>query len=207
MKLQGKVTNWNDDKGFGFVDPNGGGNRAFIHIKAFTSGSLRPVNGDIIIYELVRDQNNRYQADKIKFAGDNKNANKTRQSKSGHFFGTFLTMIFCVALAGAVFTGKLISVVAGIYLLMSFVAFIAYAIDKSAAQKGRWRTKESTLHLYSLLGGWPGAFFAQKILGHKLKKDKFKTLYWVTVMVNISVLFCFLSAKNADFINSIIQNS
>lgn len=31
MKLQGQVVNWNDDKGFGFVEPNGGGDRAFVH--------------------------------------------------------------------------------------------------------------------------------------------------------------------------------
>ena len=32
MKLQGKIVNWNDKKGFGFVEPNGGGERAFMFI-------------------------------------------------------------------------------------------------------------------------------------------------------------------------------
>ena len=49
MKLQGKILNWNDDKGFGFVEPNGGGQRAFVHIKAFKNNARRPVNGDIIV--------------------------------------------------------------------------------------------------------------------------------------------------------------
>jgi cold shock CspA family protein len=60
MRFQGKVLNWNDDKGFGFVEPNGGGERAFVHIRAFTTRSRRPVNCEIIIYELVRENNNRY---------------------------------------------------------------------------------------------------------------------------------------------------
>ena len=38
-------------------------------------------------------------------------------------------------------------------LVMSLVAFIAYRIDKSAAVRGDWRIKESTLHMFELLGG------------------------------------------------------
>ncbi|MEH6454645.1 MAG: DUF1294 domain-containing protein, partial [Psychromonas sp.] len=34
MKFQGKISNWQDGKGFGFVEPTGGGQRAFVHIKA-----------------------------------------------------------------------------------------------------------------------------------------------------------------------------
>ena len=41
------------------------------------------------------------------------------------------------------------------YLLMSLVAFIAYALDKRAARRGEWRTPESTLHALELLCGWP----------------------------------------------------
>ncbi|NQZ08944.1 MAG: cold shock domain-containing protein, partial [Algicola sp.] len=48
MKQQGKVLNWNDDKGFGFVEPSGSGERAFVHIKAFKRQTQRPVNGEII---------------------------------------------------------------------------------------------------------------------------------------------------------------
>src|SRR3546814_13090 len=44
MRLAGRISDWNDDKGYGFVTPNGGGDRAFVHIKAFQSGSRRPVD-------------------------------------------------------------------------------------------------------------------------------------------------------------------
>jgi len=70
MKFQGKVLNWNDDKGFGFVEPNGGGERAFVHIKAFKPRTRRPDNGEVIIYELVHENNNRYKAENIKFSSD-----------------------------------------------------------------------------------------------------------------------------------------
>lgn len=31
MRYQGKITGWKDDKGFGFVIPNGGGQKAFVY--------------------------------------------------------------------------------------------------------------------------------------------------------------------------------
>src|SRR3546814_7859726 len=55
MRLAGRISDWNDDKGYGFVTPNGGGDRAFVHIKAFQSGSRRPVDGDLISYAVTRD--------------------------------------------------------------------------------------------------------------------------------------------------------
>ncbi|MGD9578618.1 MAG: DUF1294 domain-containing protein, partial [Syntrophorhabdus sp.] len=36
-------------------------------------------------------------------------------------------------------------------------------MDKSAARNERWRTQESRLHLFALIGGWPGALVAQKL--------------------------------------------
>jgi uncharacterized membrane protein YsdA (DUF1294 family) len=84
--------------------------------------------------------------------------------------------------------GNLPWLIAGGYLLMSIVAFIAYALDKSAAKNNRWRTPESTLHLLGLLGGWPGALLAQRWLRHKSKKTAFLVVFWATVLINCAVL-------------------
>jgi len=204
MKLQGKVFNWNDDKGFGFVEPNGGGERAFVHIKAFKPRSRRPVNGEVIIYELVHENNNRYKAENIKFARDAKGSNKRSKAKNGSAFGAVFTIVFCIGLLVSVFSGKSSLIVVGLYIVMSFIAFIAYAIDKSAAQNDRWRTQESTLHIFSLIGGWPGAFFAQTKLRHKSSKEEFKSVYWVTVLLNLGGLFWLHTEKGTNFLNNVI---
>ena len=104
----------------------------------------------------------------------------------------------------SVFTGKLPLIIAGLYLVMSFIAFVAYAIDKSAAQNGRWRTRESTLHMFSLVGGWPGAFFAQRKLHHKSSKEEFKTVYWVTVLVNLGGLCWLYTDQGTSFLSNVI---
>jgi uncharacterized membrane protein YsdA (DUF1294 family) len=67
---------------------------------------------------------------------------------------------------------------------LSLLTFLAYAVDKSAAINGRWRTREKTLHLLSVAGGWPGALLAQQLLRHKCSKPSFVAVFWITVAAN-----------------------
>jgi cold shock CspA family protein len=68
MRYLGRLHEWNDDKGFGFVTPNGGGTRAFVHIKAFERATRRPVLGDLLSYELTSDSKGRSNAAQVRFA-------------------------------------------------------------------------------------------------------------------------------------------
>ncbi|EKD82656.1 MAG: cold-shock DNA-binding protein [uncultured bacterium] len=43
MRVNGKMVDWKDDSGFGFIEPSTGGKRVFVHIKAFPAGSQRLV--------------------------------------------------------------------------------------------------------------------------------------------------------------------
>ena len=80
-----------------------------------------------------------------------------------------------------------------VVLLLNIAIFFVYWLDKNAAQRGRWRIRESTLHWLSLLGGWPGAWFAQKVLRHKSRKQAFRTSYLVTVFLHFMLLTAWLS--------------
>lgn len=73
-----------------------------------------------------------------------------------------------------------------LYAGASAVCFIFYAVDKSAAKAGRWRTPESTLLLLGLCCGWPGAILAQQWLRHKSSKSSFQLAFWTTVAVNLA---------------------
>ncbi len=73
-----------------------------------------------------------------------------------------------------------------VYLVMSVLTYVIYAADKRAAEHGRWRTPENTLHMMALAGGWPGALMAQSHLRHKSKKQPFKTLLWLTIVLNVA---------------------
>ncbi|BDP30221.1 DUF1294 domain-containing protein [Vibrio vulnificus] len=94
--------------------------------------------------------------------------------------------------------------VIAIYLLMSFVTFVTYAIDKRAAVKGQWRTSENTLHLMSLFFGWPGALLAQQTLRHKSQKQPFKAILWVTIIMNIMLFSWTLTPSGLGMIQGFI---
>ncbi len=96
--------------------------------------------------------------------------------------GTFIIIVVTLALMGKLPWGIL-----ALYLTASVVTFVAYSIDKSAARNDQWRTQENTLHLFAVIGGWPGALAAQRLLHHKSKKQSFQIVFWATVIINCCV--------------------
>jgi len=74
------------------------------------------------------------------------------------------------------------------YGLASIVAFILYGIDKRAAINGNRRIPEAHLHLFALVGGWPGALLAMSLFRHKLRKASFKTIFWIAALSNAVIL-------------------
>jgi uncharacterized membrane protein YsdA (DUF1294 family)/cold shock CspA family protein len=91
-------------------------------------------------------------------------------------------------LAGGVWAGRLPLWIFGAAVAVNLLTFVVYAADKSAAQGGQWRTRESHLHLLSLGGGWPGAWVAQQWLRHKSRKAAFRAMYWATVVLHCAAL-------------------
>lgn len=74
-----------------------------------------------------------------------------------------------------------VPVILVLYAVASLVTFFAYAIDKRAAIRGSRRTPERSLHLLELIGGWPGALIAQRVLRHKTRDARFRLLFWLIV--------------------------
>ncbi|MEZ8718815.1 DUF1294 domain-containing protein [Vibrio splendidus] len=72
------------------------------------------------------------------------------------------------------------------YLVIGVVTFFVYAKDKRAAINGNWRVPEKTLHSFSVAGGWLGALIAQEKLRHKTQKQPFRSIYWLTVVINVA---------------------
>ncbi len=79
---------------------------------------------------------------------------------------------------------ELMPLAVGAYLLMSIVTAIAYVRDKRAARTRRRRTPEARLHLLELLGGWPGAFLAQRLIRHKNAKASYQVAFWAIVALH-----------------------
>lgn len=50
MRLKGTLTEWNHSRGFGFIEPAGGGEPAFCHVSKFAVRSRRPLLGERLTY-------------------------------------------------------------------------------------------------------------------------------------------------------------
>lgn len=203
MRYQGKITTWKDEQGFGFITPNLGGPEVFAHIKSFAKQQRRPEAGQIVTYEQVRDGRGRLQATRIDFVGSSQKTRAT-QANGPSRLPLAIAGIFLAFVAASTLTGKLPLAVLGLYVGASLAAFIAYAADKAAARNDRWRTKENTLHLLALVGGWPGALVAQNRLRHKSSKTSFLIAFWTTVLLNCALLGWWLSPRGAGVLNGLL---
>ena len=202
MRYQGKISGWKDDQGFGFVSPNGGGQKAFVHIKAFLKYSSRPEDGDLITYEIAKDEKNRSYAKNIQFVFE---SSVSSEYYKPSLMPTYFAILFLILLFLLTLNKFAPLNLFAVYLCVSAVTFVIYAKDKLAAKNNSQRTPESTLHLLSFLGGWPGAIFAQKILRHKSKKEAFQTTFWMTVFLNFATIaWLLLSDSGKDFISALI---
>jgi uncharacterized membrane protein YsdA (DUF1294 family) len=156
-----------------------------------------------VTYELKTDAKGRAQAENVAFVGK---PVASAATSGNSYLSTMLTASFLVFVVGSVFAGMLPLAILGLYLAASVVAFIAYALDKSAAKNDQWRTKESTLHVIALAGGWPGALAAQRLLSHKSKKQSFQIVFWTTVVLNCGALGWLLTPTGATALRSILVN-
>jgi uncharacterized membrane protein YsdA (DUF1294 family)/cold shock CspA family protein len=201
MRYQGKVTSWKDEQGFGFITPNGGGKQVFVHIKSFSNRQQRPVSNEIVTYELKTDVNGRLSAASVRFLGERmQTATSSERSKMPFV----LTAVFLVFVVGVFLSGMLPIAVLVLYVVASAITFVAYAFDKSAARNDQWRTQESTLHFFALLGGWPGALAAQRLLRHKSKKPSFQFVFWMTIVFNCSALGWLVTPSGNAILHSIL---
>jgi len=181
MRHQGKITSWKDEQGFGFITPNGGGKQVFVHISAFSNRHRRPVNNEVVTYEVNTEANRKLTAEHVKYVDEPARLND----------GTLL-LVFAVAfiacMSASVFFEKMSKLVFWLYVAASSITFFAYKLDKSAARRNQSRTPEKTLHMLALVGGWPGAIVAQRVFRHKSKKLSFQVIFWVTILVNCIAL-------------------
>jgi uncharacterized membrane protein YsdA (DUF1294 family)/cold shock CspA family protein len=187
MRQQGRLTDWNDGKGFGFITPLPGGPTVFVHVSEFPRAQRRPILTDLVTYIVEHDDRGRPQARDVLFLAPTHSRSARAESSSRRLPLPVLalSLLFFIVVAAIAALGTVSWGVPGTYVVLSVVTFFAYGLDKRSAEKHQWRTAESTLHLLDVAGGWPGALIAQRVFHHKTVKQPFQTIFWFTVVANL----------------------
>ena len=193
MNQKGLLTAWNDAKGFGFITPEGDGERVFAHISSYT-GRGRPVANRKVTYSITKDGQGRLRAERFHHAGA---AKVGASMAAGVWVAAAVVVVFFAILAVLFHHGYLPVSFLAAYGGVSLVLFVMYWIDKRAAQRSAQRTAEKTLHLFELCCGWPGALMAQQVLRHKTRKGSYQFVFWLAVVANLGALGWLLVAPEA----------
>lgn len=181
IRRQGRIDTWQDERGFGFITPDGGGQRVFVHIKSFSMRGRRPSVDDVVSYLVRRDRHGRLQAAQVRFV-------TAAPARPDQMLALVVAAAALLGVGVVVVLGWLPVWVVFLYVGASLGTFLLYALDKSAARRGRWRVRESTLQALALAGGWPGALVAQRWLRHKSRKRTFQVTFWAMVVLNCAVV-------------------
>lgn len=204
MEFEGTLAKWNDDRGFGFIEPTLGGEPIFVHISAFRGIRQRPQVGLCVVFTVeVGEQGKKRAAWATPVSSSRRGvARQPRAAASAPGAASLWWIpVFVTLMILGYVLGRPPRWLPLAYLIVSVVTYLVYYFDKRAASAGARRTPESTLHLFALLGGWPGAMLAQQLLRHKSVKPEFRSVFWATVVLNVAgfVALAVLGAGSGPF--------
>ena len=69
-------------------------------------------------------------------------------------------------------------------LIMNFLTWVIYGLDKGRAKSGKWRIPERTLLILAAIGGSVGALIGVLMFRHKTRKAKFVILVPVLLVIH-----------------------
>ena len=205
MRDQGRLVEWFDDKGYGFIQPNDAHkDRVFIHIKDFARTGPRPIVGCALEYVVILDERGRYRAQQatyLKASQVIEHRSKPAQPTSAKRWSAMQIgiVIYIVFMLIASFSKLLPPYTLLFVSLMNVVSYWLYAQDKEAAQLGNRRVPEQTLHIVDSLGGWCGGWLAQQKLRHKTQKQPFRKIYFCTIVFHILLIGWLISPLNVFY--------
>jgi uncharacterized membrane protein YsdA (DUF1294 family)/cold shock CspA family protein len=217
MRKKGTVMRWDGERGFGFIRSNDTVADVFFHIRDYGE-NRHPVEGTEVTFDEIHVGGKGPRALKVEPSRNTvqqtgspredpravilPRARVAPRSDPPHqsrrerqvLMGTIGLMVFWLLLwVTGIVLGRFTTIpVFSSLIILNLVTFYLYMRDKDAAQQGEWRISENQLHGIALMGGWPGAWFAQKAFRHKTSKKSFQLIYWATVALHLLGLLTWL---------------
>lgn len=187
MRFNGQLSEWNDDRGFGFALVPGQAERVFVHIKAFEGNPRRPEVRDMLTFETSAGPKGPV-AKRIRHARTEDKALPVRASGRRAFIIDWAVTAVLVPLQ--IFAVSELQLPLWKWALLPLAAlwaFIAFNWDKGAARRNERRVSEANLLLLSI-PGWIGAVAAQQLFRHKSSKHSFYYKFRAIGVIQIGVI-------------------
>lgn len=170
--MEGRVTEWNTDHGFGFLSC--GSERWFLHMHGLIARDKIPAKGDRVRFVAGTDPKGRPCAAEAVLM-----PRRFRKCAENGLIQLLLLVLPALAILQVpLYSWPMVVILC----CLSLLTFSFYLRDKQAAAKGDDRIPETTLHLLESVGGWPGALLAQKRLRHKTSKTAYQQSFWLVVI-------------------------
>lgn len=210
MERHGVLKSWNDEKGFGFIQPDDGNQRVFVHISV-VRGEGRPSLGQRVLFVSKVNQQGRLLATHMRseeLAVDRPatrrkpvapapakaappSAKRRRSGPRRRIEHVWPKLLIWLALCSLPLLGVVMLYLQRglaqpllLYPAASLCCYLLYRSDKRLARKGQRRIPENLLHVAELLGGWPGALIAQQRYRHKTRKLSYQVPFWLIVVAH-----------------------
>ncbi|MGF1695432.1 DUF1294 domain-containing protein [Vibrio kyushuensis] len=174
MSIVGKIAEWDDIKGYGFISVDRQAPRILFHLSDLSGHSQRPRLNERVHFTLTKDVHGSFIAKEI-------------ERPVIFSFSLAVTVWFITILGSAVWLLHYPSIALLYYAFLSSVTYLVYLYDRSATIDKHTRMPEIFLHTLAILGGWPGAALAQSFLRHKSIGTSFRYGFWATVVLNVSL--------------------
>ncbi len=140
MAITGTVTEWNENKGYGYISVNDQPIKIVFHISDFSGNSMRPQVCENVVFSLTKDPNGNLRAIDIK-------------RPIAFTFPMALTIWFAAMVVGSIYLLNYPVIVIDYLLLISGFTYLLYGVDKSISSSENWQVPEVVFHLFGLAGG------------------------------------------------------
>ncbi len=87
----------------------------------------------------------------------------------------------------------------------NLVGFVLMIWDKAKAEAGEWRVAESTLILWSMIGGSIGTLTASRIIRHKTREQPIATLLMVIPIAQLVLAVAWLIGLLDPLIDALLS--
>lgn len=178
--FRARVVEWSPELGYGWLQWDN--QRLFLHRRDFTGQTPSP--GLEVTFIVGKDSKGRMCAVKARPTITTATPQPRRSFMAGLLSLLVLLILLALpALAIKRYFGEHRLNFACYAVAISLITIIAYASDKRRAQRSDWRVSEAKLHLLEIMGGWPGAWLAQRYLRHKCSKRSYQVVFMVIILI------------------------